>query len=150
MIKNKKIILATSITVGLCICTVGFLFIGIGVLSQGIVDCGWEDTASAWVDENQNGLWDNHEKPLAKVQFLVDDIRHNYDTSGEAISNVNGEAGVYVFPVVCTRYDEIEIVIKANPPKGYESTTPSEVSVPRDKAENGKHDNFPFGFIEKD
>ena len=150
MRKNKKVIIATSITIGLCGCVIGFLLLRLRVLPRGTVDCGWDDTASAWVDENQNGLWDNHEKPLAKVQFLVDDIRHNYDTSGEAISNVNGEAGVYVLPVVCTGFDEIEIVIKAIPPKGYESTTPNEVSVPRDKAENGKHDNFPFGFIEKD
>jgi len=126
------------------------LFIGLRVLSRGIVDCGWQDTASAWIDENQNGVWENNEKPLAGAQFVVDDIRHDYDTSGDAVSNVNGEAGVYIFPVDCNGFGEIEIIIKAIPPDGYEATTPGEISVPQDAAENGENDNFLFGFIKKD
>ena len=150
MSKNKKIVIIASIAFGICGCAAGFLFFGLRTLPLGAVDCGWVDTALAWVDENQNGVWDNSEKPLAKVQFVADDIKHDYDTGGDAISNESGEAGLYVFPVDCNGFDETEITIKAIPPDGYEPTTPSEISVPKDAAKNAQNDNFLFGFIQKD
>lgn len=121
---------------GICGCAVGLVILGMSGLSLaslplGIADCGWDATASAWIDDNKNSVWESDEKPLAEVQFIADDIQHDYDTSNEAISDINGKAWVSVFPVDCDGFDEIEIVIKAIPPVGYEPTTPSEISVPK-------------------
>lgn len=154
MSKNKIIVITLLVALGACCCA-GFIILGAGGLflskvSLGIADCGWDDTALAWIDENQNGVWDDGEKPLAEVQFIADDIRHDYDTSNEAISDLNGEAWVSVFPVDCTGFNEIDIIIKAIPPAGYLSTTPNEISIPQDAAQNAQNDNFFFGFIHED
>ncbi len=37
-------------------------------------DCGWFATAKAWVDQNENGVWDSSEKPLSNVVFRVADL----------------------------------------------------------------------------
>ncbi len=147
MNKNKKIIVTASIILGICGGVVGFVMLS--GFPWKVTDCGWDDTALAWIDENENGVWESQEKPLANVQFIADDIQHDYDTSNKAISDVNGKASVTIFPVDCTDFEGIKVVIKAIPPDGYESTTPSEISVPADAIENHEDDNFLFGFIQK-
>jgi hypothetical protein len=155
MSKKAKTIIGISIALAICICAVGFVILGMPIMLQatpflGIADCGWDDTALAWIDENQNGVWDNNEKPLAGVKFVADDIQHDFDAGHEAISDANGKAWVAVFPVACNGFDEIEIVLSAIPPDSYEPTTPREISIPQEAAQNAENDNFLFGFISKD
>ena len=153
--KNRKVIIASLIILGICGCTAGFVFLSLKSLSSffpplGVADCGWDDTALAWIDDNKNGIWDSYEKPLAGVHFIGDDIQHEYDTSSESISDNKGRARVYIFPVDCHGFDKIEIIIKATPPDGYRSTTPSEIPVPKNAVKNAQNDNFLFGFIQED
>lgn len=147
---NKKIFLAIAILIGLSICVIVPILFKSYFVNQGVVDCAWDDTALAWIDENQNGVWEDNEKPLAGVKFLADDIQHEYDTSDESISDATGKAKVYIFPVYCEGFDDIKVVISAIPPEGYKPTTPIKISVPIEAKINYINDNFFFGFIPKD
>jgi hypothetical protein len=149
--KNNRIVIIAIIVLGICGCGAG-LALGSYFLigsSLGIADCGWDGTALAWIDENRDGAWDGNEKPLSGVEFIVDDIRHDYDSSHEAISDANGKVSVAVFPVACNGFNEIEIVISAIPPENYELTTSSQITVPQEAVQNSENDQFLFGFIEK-
>ncbi len=127
MSKNKKIIITVSIAFGICAVS----FVLLTDFPFAVVDCGWDDTAFAWIDENQNGVWDRGEKPLADVQFIADDIRHDYDSSPDVFSDANGKAWVDVFPVDCTGFDEISIVIRAIPPQIMNRPLPAKFQCPK-------------------
>ena len=85
-------------------------------------DCVWSDKAKAWVDENQNGVWDEGEISLAGVQFIIDDVQNDYqDVGREATSDENGDANLVVWLPGCPG---VLFEISAQPPDGYRSTTP--------------------------
>ena len=108
-------------------------------------DCLWYDEAGAWIDENQNGVWDNNESPLAGVQFYVDDIRNNYqDVGAQAISDENGRARLSVWLPGCP---DVKFEISAKPPEGFQLTTPDRLAVSKDAFGNSQKDLFIFGFI---
>ncbi len=109
-------------------------------------DCVWYDTAKAWIDENENGVWDSNEQPLAGVRFVVDDIRNAYPEVGEAISDEQGKAQLTVSLPGCPT---VEFEISAQPPEGYQATTPSRVSVSQDALKRPGSDEFVFGFVAK-
>jgi hypothetical protein len=157
MSNKSKIISISLLITGVCCLVTLIVFLGIGGLYSylgspflGITDCGWDDTAIAWIDENENGVWENNERPLPGVQFIADDIQHDYDTSNEAISGANGEAWVSVFPVDCDGFEFVKIVIQAVPPEGYQSTTPDQILVAEAAIQNAENDNLLFGFIRKE
>ena len=107
-------------------------------------DCAWYDEASAWVDENQNGVWDPEEEPLAGVEFIIDDVRNKYqDVGDEAISNEEGKAQLSVWLPGCP---SVEFEISAKPPEGFQPTTPDRVSVSRRAIRNPGKNVFTFGF----
>ena len=111
----------------------------------GSADCVWYDEADAWVDENQNGVWDNEEEPLAGVQFFVDDIRNDYqDVGDEAISAEDGKAHLSVWLPGCPN---VKFEIYANPPEGFQATTSDRLAVSKDAFRNSQQDLFSFGFV---
>jgi hypothetical protein len=102
-------------------------------------DCFFAGTARAWIDENENGIWDPDELPLPGVRFFVDDIKNELTNVGDAASsNEDGEAVVYVWLPGCPR---VRFEIYATPPPGYRLTT-----QPRIPARQDDDGPFPFGF----
>jgi streptogramin lyase len=94
--------------------------------------------AKTWIDENQNGVWDPGEKPLENVLFYIDDVRNNYQkVGGRSISNLNGEAGLYVWLPGCP---DASFEIYPEVPNGYKLTTPERQSA------KGKRDEGPFWY----
>lgn len=108
-------------------------------------DCAWFDEVNAWVDENQNGVWDPGEEPLAGVEFIIDDVRNNYqDVGDEAISDEQGEAQLSVWLPGCPT---VEFEISAIPPEGFQPTTPERISVSKKSLRNPGEEVFIFGFV---
>jgi hypothetical protein len=111
----------------------------------GSADCVYSDKAEAWIDANQNGVWDNEEKPLVGVQFFVDDIRNNFqDVGDEAISDENGKAQLLVWLPGCPN---VKFEISAKSPEGFQATTPDRIPVSKDAFRNSQEDLFSFGFM---
>jgi hypothetical protein len=103
-------------------------------------DCQFAGTAVAWIDENENGMWDRSEPPLHGVSFFVDDVENQIRNVGDpAISNENGEALVYVWLPGCPR---VKLEVYATPPPAYRLTT-----QPRINAREDDRGPFLFGFI---
>lgn len=108
-------------------------------------DCGWGDKAKAWVDVNENGIWDDGEAPLSGVQFFIDDVQNDYqDVGREAITDENGEANLIVWMPGCPN---VSLEISVQPPDGYRSTTPDRIAVSKKELRNSNEDEFLFGFI---
>lgn len=102
-------------------------------------DCFFAGSAKAWVDRDEDGVWDPGESSLPDVQFFVDDVRNQSTNVGdEAISNHEGEALVYVWLPGCPSAD---FEIYAKPPSGYRPTT-----EPRISAHQTEEGPFLFGF----
>jgi hypothetical protein len=114
-----------------------------------IADCGWNTTASAWIDENKNGIWDTNEKPLAGVRFIADNVNYNDYLPEDSLSDKDGKAGLLVFPLVCDMNNE-KIIVYAVPPNDYKPTTVWRIIVPKEKVINNKNNDFKFGFVSKD
>ena len=104
---------------------------------------GW---AKAWIDENENGIWDKNEKPLMGVLFVIEDSQQESNLNAESTSDEKGEAFLRVFPNTCRSLEEADLVIKATPPLGYRVTTPIQVSIPREKLLDPALQEFLFGF----
>lgn len=103
-------------------------------------DCFFAGTVKAWVDKNENEMWDPDESPLSGVKFFIDDVRnHNTNVGDEAISNEAGEALVYVWLPGCPR---VRFEIYAKPPSNYRPTT-----QPRIPAHENDEGPFLFGFV---
>lgn len=101
-------------------------------------DCVWDGEASAWLDKNRNGIWENDEPPLAGVRFLIDDTWNHYTSVGkEAVSDGGGKASLGVWLPGCPK---IEFEIYAQPPDGYLATTQARVQA------HGTN-SFAFGFV---
>jgi hypothetical protein len=70
-------------------------------------DCAWNADFRAWIDENQNGVWDANEPPLPGVKILLESsVLHvpelTTDEKGEvqvheALSGCPKEAAVFVY-----------------------------------------------------
>ena len=109
------------------------------------VDCVWWDTAEAWIDQNENGVWDSSEQPLSEVRFHIDDVRNDHQGVGdEAISNKQGKADLRVWMAGCPT---VELEVYATPPDGYRFTTPSRIAVPKSATGNPGKTVFSFGFV---
>ncbi|MEW5940203.1 MAG: hypothetical protein AB1750_11105, partial [Chloroflexota bacterium] len=49
------------------------------------VDCGWYGTAFVWIDQNEDGEYQDGEQPVPGVPVLVDDTLNGYtDVGGKA------------------------------------------------------------------
>lgn len=96
----------------------------------GIVDCAWHGTAKAWIDVNRDGLLNNGERPLSKVEIRIDDIRNQLvDVGWPAITDQHGEARLNVLMLGCS---EALFEVYVNPLEGYRITTQSRVEAKQD------------------
>jgi hypothetical protein len=87
--------------------------------------CLWNGTAKAWIDENENGTWDESEPPLEGVRFSYDGLKDDGTQSGvESVSKPNGEALLAVWSYDCS---SPIFGINAKPPNGYRATSPTRV-----------------------
>lgn len=87
--------------------------------------------ASAWVDSDEDGVWDNEEQALAGVTFAV---------SGFADGVVSGEDGIawLRFEVDCDTRDEIAWWVTAETHEGYR---------PTGRTRANRFGPFQFGFV---
>lgn len=110
---------------------------------QILADCLEEELAWAWIDENENGNWDNGEQPLSGVEFKVDDALNDLtDVAGPAVSDNDGRALLAVWLPGCP---DVHFEVYALPKEGYRFTTPQRVLQPEgDLAEP----LMKFGFVE--
>jgi hypothetical protein len=127
--RHQKLLLWTNV-----------LMLSMFVLAGCSADCFFAGTVKAWVDNNEDGMWDPDEPPLSGVQFFIDDVRnHNTNVGDGAISNETGETLVYVWLPGCPK---VRFEIYAEPPAGYRPTT-----QPRIPARENDKGPFLFGFV---
>lgn len=101
-------------------------------------DCIWTGQGQAWVDKNENGVWDAGELALANVRFRVDDVQNGHtDVGDEAITGNTGETTVTVWLPGCPR---TAFEVYAEPPPDYSLTTAPRLSPQNDTP-------FAFGFV---
>jgi len=113
----------------------------------------WEGEARAWIDENKNGKWDNSEKPLAKVNFLVDIVMESgqIGLSDSATSNQDGAAYLSDSFVTTSRGGQCvygcvkDWIVRSTVPEGLQRTTPGRI---RDSDHRGGPFFFGFTYID--
>ncbi|MCP4371413.1 MAG: hypothetical protein GY797_25335, partial [Deltaproteobacteria bacterium] len=77
----------------------------------------WQGKFWAWLDENENGVWDTHEVPLQDVRFSV-----TYQTNTDhARSDWKGYA--WLGSTVFSECPNTTFEVYAEPPDGYKLTT---------------------------
>jgi hypothetical protein len=83
--------------------------------SEPLCDNYWIVTAKAWIDTNENGVWDAKERPLQKVKFWAEEIPSTHGTAPlyEAESDFNGEGRLDLFLAGCPK---VKVVIHADVP----------------------------------
>lgn len=104
------------------------------------VDCSWFGEGQAWIDENENGIWDAGESPLPGVSMSVQDLRNDVDGEGGE-TGADGKVNLSLFIPGCMR---VTIEVSATAPSGYRSTTEEEVRVGRSDDEI---EIVRFGFV---
>ncbi|MBP7687049.1 MAG: hypothetical protein KA765_04050 [Thermoflexales bacterium] len=118
-----------------------FLLISVACLSTS--DCGWTATAKAWIDQNENGIWDKGEQPFQGVVFRADDAVNYYaETVTPTTSNSKG-AGELYHPGAQT-CGKISYQIYTDVPQGYRLTTASRLAIQGKKADY--YGPYLFGF----
>jgi hypothetical protein len=55
------------------------------------MSCDWEGDAYAWIDENENGKWDDGEPPLPDTTFYTT-LREGPPETGVGTSDAQGRA----------------------------------------------------------
>ena len=108
-------------------------------------DCLWTATGKAWMDDNQNGVWNSGEKPLANVKFWVDDPLNGYQKVNELYSdsvttNIDGNVEISVGLPGCP---EVELEVYTEAPQNCELTTQERIPVNL----NSQYPVYSFGFV---
>jgi hypothetical protein len=135
-------ILITILTIALIVFSALHYVVRVG----GIIDCAWHGSAKAWVDSNRDGLVNNGERPLSKVEIHIDDIQNQLvDIGWPATTDKNGDARLNVLMLGCS---EGLFEVYVNIPEGYRVTTKPRVEVNRELWGNLLTENvYYFGFI---
>lgn len=102
------------------------------------IDCGWSRTLRAWIDTNQNGVWDTNEKPLEGVTFLIHDTVSN-STARSFPSDSQGVVNQFLLLGGCPN---VAFEVSAETPSNYKATTPMPI---RSNLANNDEE-FSFGF----
>jgi hypothetical protein len=90
-------------------------------------DCFWVGEGQAWIDENENGVWDTGEAPLAGVSMLVRDVRNGVWGEGGSTGE-DGKAELYMWMPGCPK---VMLEVSAHLPIGYRLITEDPVRVGR-------------------
>ncbi|MBN2500434.1 MAG: hypothetical protein JXB38_06660 [Anaerolineales bacterium] len=103
-------------------------------------ECAWSGTGRAWIDTNQNGVWDEGEDPLPGVMFSVDDVRNGDE---KVITAQGGENGAVKLVIELKQCPSVAYAVYVEVPQGYRLTTPERLVDERmtNDAE------FLFGFV---
>lgn len=100
-------------------------------------DCEWNAIFRTWIDENENGVWDNDEPPLPDVKCSVEGYLLG---PAEATSNEQGKAHIQALVAGC--HKEPVVFVYVLPPSGYRASHRS-----RKPAPEGAEPVFEFGFV---
>lgn len=108
-------------------------------------DCLWNATGSAWNDDNQNGVQDTNEKPLAGIKFWVDDtLNHlqkvNNEHSDTVATDADGNVEILVWLPGCP---EVRFEVYREAPQNCRLTTPERISVKL----SSRDAVYSFGFV---
>jgi hypothetical protein len=100
--------------------------------------CVWGGRIQGWLDENENGLWDENETAMPEITYV---ININHENKMEAKSDSTGEAS-FVFYMVCGTEPTVDIY-PLLPPETQITTDP----LLKDISTSEKpEDPFVFGF----
>ncbi len=114
----------------------------------GIADagCAWYSSAKTWVDFNGDGLMNNGEPPLGKVEIHIDDVQNQLvDVGWPIITDKNGDARLTVPLPGCS---DIFFEVYPSTPEGYRITTNPRIGVNRDFWGSFETESvYYFGFI---
>jgi hypothetical protein len=118
------------------------LFLGIMILAASctvlsrsedteVSDCLWKATGSAWNDDNQNGVQDDNEKPLAGIKFWVDDTLNdhqkvNNELSDTVATDTDGNVEISVWLPGCPN---VRFEVYTEAPQNCRLTTQERISV---------------------
>ncbi len=108
-------------------------------------DCYWEATGKAWIDDNQNGVWDIDEKPLTNVKFFVEDTLYDYHElmifeSGIINTDSTGNIQISIWMAGCPEF-KFEVYTEVQP--NCRLTTQERIQVNSDEL----YPVYSFGFI---
>lgn len=112
-----------------------------GINPKPMADCEWSGIAFAYIDENEDGVFQKDEHPLPGVTFHVLDRLDQSSEVQTGISEVNGEAELFLFLFGCP---QVEYEITADKPAGFRLTTAA--SLPS-KADYGEVFQFGFAYL---
>jgi len=112
-----------------------------------IADCAWHSSAKTWVDSNGDGLVNDGEPPLGKVEIHIDDVQNQIiDVGWPTVSDKNGDARLNAL-VVMLGCSDVLFEVYADIPEGYRITTKPRVEVKRDVSGSLDTENvYYFGF----
>lgn len=109
---------------------------------------GMNGVAQAWIDENENGIWEAGESPLQEVEFSITYSSDSWNTSTRTSHTKSNWRGRGNFPEVRLPYcpDRTEVYAKA--PDGYRLTTPEYIDAGEGCVawDRGIDNPFLFGF----
>ena len=106
------------------------LMIAVSLLAACGADCWWSGRGEAWIDQNEDGVRNSDELPLAGVKFRV-------ESSGPMIGAKDGSVDFYIFLPGCP---EVDLEVYVDTPAGYRLTTEPRVHA----SEEGEVVRFGF------
>jgi len=107
------------------------------LLTACAADCSWSGRGEAWIDQNQDGVWDSTEPPLEGANFAIHDLIYDAYSPERMISAKDGNTDLYFFLPGCPR---VELEVSVYMPAGYRLTTDDRVPVRK----NGEIARFGF------
>ena len=137
-------ILMTILAISLMVFSVLHYALRVG----GIADCAWHSSAKTWVDSNGDGLVNNGEPPLSKVEIHIDDVQNQLiDVGWPTVTDKNGDARLNAL-VLMLGCSDVLFEVYADTPEGYRITTKPRIEVSRDVSGSLDTENvYYFGFI---
>ena len=108
--------------------------------------CLWNATGFAWNDENQNGVQEDNEKPLAGIKFWVDDtLNHlqkvNNEHADTVATDADGNVEISVWLPGCPN---VRFEVYTEAPQNCTLTAPERISVKKLSSQDAV---FSFGFV---
>ncbi len=108
-------------------------------------DCRWIATGKSWNDDNQNGVWDAGEQPLANVNIWVDDTLNGYQKVNEDLANTvasdaDGNVEIAVWLPGCP---DVKFEVYTEAARNCKLTTPERIPVNMEQ----RDPVYSFGFV---